>query len=207
LPLTQFVFHGARGSLKIALTLDDGPNPPFTEKFLQLLAQEQVPATFFLLGRNIEMHRSTAQKIAASSHEIGNHSYSHSALAWKPWKQITEEIEKTDRLIRGLGYKGPIAFRSPFGEKVGWLAWWLWLHARRCFLYDVAPSPPDYFRRAPASIARSTLERTKGGSVLLFHDGEGIRIESLEAAARVIRELKARGFTFVRLSELFPAPN
>ncbi len=192
--------HGPRGEKRIALTLDDGPNPPYTEKFLQLLQREQVPATFFFIGRNIEIHRATALAVARSGHAIGNHSYSHLSLALvTPWR-IAEEFHRTDDLIRGLGYAGPIAIRAPFGQNWGGLPWFFVVGGRRQWLYDVAPEPADYLRADPAVIAASTVRRTQSGSVLLFHDGEGIRIESLEAAARAIGELKAAGFAFVPLA-------
>lgn len=198
----QVSTHGSREGKRIALTLDDGPNPPYTERFIQLLAREGIPATFFFIGRNIEMHRATALKVVQAGHEIGNHSYSHRHLAWSAWAEVGKEIEHTDRLIRSLGYEDPIPFRAPFGQRFGWLAWWLWAKGRRNFLYDVTPTPPDYFRSSPTAIAESSIRRAQGGSVLLLHDGEGIRIEALEAAARIVPALKAKGFVFTRLSEL-----
>lgn len=192
--------HGPRNAKRIALTLDDGPNPPYTEKFLQLLAREQITATFFFIGRNIEIHRATAVAVAQSGHAIGNHSYSHAPLAWAmPWR-TAEEFHRTDALIRELGYAGAIPRRAPFGQNWGWLPWFFLFRGERQWLYDVAPDPADYLRADPQSIADSSLHRARAGSVLLLHDGEGIRIESLEAAARLIPKLKARGFEFVSLS-------
>ncbi len=204
LGLTQSMVktHGDRGKNHIALTLDDGPNPPYTERFLQLLEKEKVPATFFFIGRNIEIHRATALKVLEAGHEIGNHSYTHKRLAWEAWREIENEVSTTDKLIRSLGYTGPIAFRAPFGQRFGLLAFWLLFNGRANTLYDVAPQPPDYFRSSPVAISESSIERTRNGSILLLHDGEGIRIESLEAAARILPALKSKGFRFVRLSEL-----
>lgn len=186
----------------MALTLDDGPNPPYTEMFLRILAQENIPATFFMLGRNIEMYRLSALRVAAGGHEIGNHSFSHTALAFSSPRRTLWEIERTDALIRGLGYEGNVPFRSPYGERFGLHAWiLLWLD-RGNFLYDVPPIPPDYFRSDPQAMADSAVARAKNGSIFLFHDGEGIRVESLEATAQSVRRLKAAGYEFVRLTEL-----
>lgn len=192
--------HGPRDTKRIALTLDDGPNPPYTEKFLQLFDRERVPATFFFIGRNIEIHRASALTVARSGQEIGNHSYSHRPLAWNSPLEIAEEFDRTDSLIRGLGYLGPIARRAPFGQNWGWLPWVFLLQGRKQWLYDVGPEPADYHRADPGAIAASSVRRARAGSVLLLHDGEGIRIESLEAAARLIPALKAQGYTFVPLS-------
>ncbi len=196
------VYRGPRSAKRIALTLDDGPNPPYTSLFLRLLAQEKIPATFFVLGRNIELHRKAALEIVSQGHEIGNHSYSHQPLAWKSPHLIAREISRTDALIRSLGYQGKIPFRAPFGEWFGMHNLTLFWLGRENVLYDVPPEPPDYFRSNPQAMADSAQQRVKPGSIVLFHDGEGIRVESLEATARLIPALKRQGYTFVRVSEL-----
>jgi peptidoglycan/xylan/chitin deacetylase (PgdA/CDA1 family) len=194
------VTHGPRDSKTVALTLDDGPNPPYTERFLELLDREKIPATFFVLGRRVEWHPSLLKRIADAGHELGNHGYSHHSLsALPPWR-VSEEIRRTDALIRASGYTAAIPFRAPFGERFGVHAWVLLLQGRKNLLYDVGPHPPDYFRADPQSMADSAERRARGGSIILFHDGEGMRTESLEAVARLIPRLKAAGFTFVKLS-------
>lgn len=166
-----------------------------------LLEREKIKATFFFLGRNIEMHFATAKKVAAAGHEVANHSYSHTALAWAwPWKSAME-LRRTDTQLASLGVQTPL-FRSPFGSSWGILEWVLLLQGKSNVLYDVPPIPPDYLRGDPRAIAHSMVQRTRGGSVLLLHDGEGIRVESLEAAAHIIPLLKQKGFEFVTVSEL-----
>ncbi len=186
----------------LALTLDDGPNPPFTEHFLRVLGRYGVPATFFFIGRNIEMHRATALKVVQSGNEIGNHSYSHERMRWRSFFSLDHEIARTDFLIRSLGYKGPVHFRAPFGEVSGSLGWWLFLRGRQAIGYSFAPNPPDYLRSNPREIAGQFIRESTPGSILLLHDGEGLRVESLEALNEMIPVLQSKGFTFVRLSEL-----
>ena len=67
----------------VALTFDDGPNPPYTERLLVVLAEKKIKATFFLVGRQIESHPGTARKILAAGHEVGGHSYDWTILAFK----------------------------------------------------------------------------------------------------------------------------
>jgi len=100
----------------VALTFDDGPNPPYTEKILEILNQHQAHGTFFLKGKNIELHRNSALKIIETGHEVGNHTYSHSHLAQLSIEGVKEEILRTDGLISGLGYRKDILFRAPFGQ-------------------------------------------------------------------------------------------
>jgi peptidoglycan/xylan/chitin deacetylase (PgdA/CDA1 family) len=197
--------HAVTDLPRVALTFDDGPNPPYTDRILELLRHYRVPATFFFLGRNIEMHPLTARRAIQDGHEIGNHTYWHRHPALLSPAGLLGEIDATDRQIRDLGYRGPIPFRPPFGEwfPVPWLA--LSVRHRPIYLYDAAPSPPDYLRGDPELIAAHALQRVTPGSVILLHDGEGIRAESVIAAEQVIRRLLARGYRFERISDLFGA--
>jgi peptidoglycan/xylan/chitin deacetylase (PgdA/CDA1 family) len=193
------VRHAETTEKRLALTFDDGPNPPYTERMLEVLARHRVRATFFMIGRNIEMHRASALRVLEEGHEIGNHTYwhRHARFAWP--SELREEIARTDLLIRELGYTDEIPFRAPFGEHWGSPA----LLARPNILYDVPPEPADYHHGDPLKIAANAIDRARPGSVLLFHDGEGIRAESVIAVEETVRELVARGYRFVSLAELF----
>jgi peptidoglycan/xylan/chitin deacetylase (PgdA/CDA1 family) len=187
----------------VALTFDDGPNPPYTDRVLEILRHHSARATFFLLGRNIQMHRSAAQKIVEAGHEIGNHSHWHSHLRFATVAKIQREIDETDELIRGLGYQGAIPFRAPFGEAFPGPAWALWWMKRDHYLFDVWPVPPDYRRADPQAIANGILRRVRPGSVILMHDGEGIRTEAVVALENVLQDLEKRGYRFTTVGELF----
>ena len=100
---------------KIALTFDDGPHPVYTEQVLQVLDQGNIPATFFLLGQNIEEHQDLVKEIDAKGHLIGNHTYHHVQVTSLPLDQACEEIQKTSDLIESLTGKGTEYVRPPFG--------------------------------------------------------------------------------------------
>lgn len=187
----------------VALSFDDGPNPPYTERVLEILRHHSARATFFLLGRNIQMHRSAAEKIVEAGHEIGNHSHWHHHLRFSSIEKIQREIDETDELIRGLGYQNAIPFRAPFGESFPALTWALWWLKRDNYLYDVWPDPPDYQRADPQTIASRMLRRVRPGSVILMHDGEGIRTEAVVALEQVMQDLEKRGYRFTTVGELF----
>ena len=107
----------------VALTFDDGPNPPYTDRLLDVLAKHNVKATFFMIGNRIEKHPETVQRVIAEGHQIGNHSYSHPLLGFLPPSTVEREIERTDALIRELGVSEDIAFRSPFLARYFPIAW------------------------------------------------------------------------------------
>lgn len=101
--------------LRVALTFDDGPTE-FTNQALDILKENQVKATFFCIGKQIEKHPEIFNRIIAEDHLVGNHSYSHSTkFGFLKTDQVIEEIQKTDQLIfEGTGEKS-LLFRPPFG--------------------------------------------------------------------------------------------
>jgi peptidoglycan/xylan/chitin deacetylase (PgdA/CDA1 family) len=123
-------------------------------------------------------------------------------MGWQSFTVLDSEITRTDSLIRSLSYPGPIFFRAPFGDTSGALGWWLISRGRKNIGYSFSPSPPDYLRNNPREIAAQIQTQSASGNILLLHDGEGLRVESLEALNEIIPVLQAKGFTFVRLSEL-----
>jgi chitin deacetylase len=89
----------------IALTFDDGPSSQ-TKEILDVLRLNEVPATFFILGKNAEQFPDLVRQISEEGHDIGNHSYSHQPLIFQSLAFIQEEIEKTDQIIKQSGYQG-----------------------------------------------------------------------------------------------------
>jgi peptidoglycan/xylan/chitin deacetylase (PgdA/CDA1 family) len=184
----------------VALTFDDGPSPHNTGELLTVLARHGVKASFFMVGQNIERHRELAARVLAEGHELGNHSYSHPRLIFRSATFIEQEIEKTDTLLRGLGVKGDIHFRAPFGKKLFALPWILERQGRTHVIFDVVPD--DHATQDEERIVRRVLEETRPGSIILLHDGWARKPGTLAATGRILQGLQARGFRFVTVSEL-----
>ena len=127
--------------LFVALTFDDGPTPEFTDEILRILKEQDVKATFFLIGGELEKHLDEGKKIVAAGHEIGNHSFSHVRMIFVTPSFVKEEIEKTDDLIRAAGYNKPTFFRPPYGKKLFALPFYLARHDRKSVLGTSNPSP------------------------------------------------------------------
>lgn len=96
-----------------AITFDDGPSRN-TPQLLDLLDQYGIPATFFLLGKQAELHPDLVRRIVAEGHEVGNHSFSHPNLRLLPPERKIEEIRRTDAILRSLG-AAPLFLRPPYG--------------------------------------------------------------------------------------------
>ena len=82
----------------VALTYDDGPNPPYTDQLLDVLAKHNVKATFFMIGNRIERYPETVRRVITEGHEVGNHTYSHPVLGFLPPSHVQRQIERTDAI-------------------------------------------------------------------------------------------------------------
>jgi peptidoglycan-N-acetylglucosamine deacetylase len=193
----------------VALTYDDGPNPPHTEALLDVLAQQDVKATFFLKGRNIEAFPESVRSVAQAGHEIGNHSYHHRPMLLAGESFLVEELARTNALIEDLlGYQ-PVLFRPPFGLQGPGLK--MALHALNMTSVLASTNGVDWEVTDPQQIASSVLENIEPGAIILLHDGHGdvddpnrqdSRAASVAATEIIIETLKSQGYRFVTVGEL-----
>jgi len=102
---------------ELALTFDDGPNPAWTPRLLDLLAEHNVHATFFLIGRFAKVERELARRIADTGHLIGNHTWSHPDLSRLPDSNVLDELTRTNDLLAEITGNPMIYFRPPFGAR------------------------------------------------------------------------------------------
>lgn len=102
----------------IVLTFDDGPQPKKLQKLLPLLADHEIPGTFFVIGSVAEAHKTLLQEMAAQGHEIENHSYSHDKLTKKADKfgisKVVEDVLRAEKVITHATGKKPAFFRPPY---------------------------------------------------------------------------------------------
>lgn len=102
---------------EIALTFDDGPNPAWTPRLLDLLAEHGVKATFFMLGSRAEQEPELVRRVAAEGHLIGNHSWSHPNLARTAAVRVREELTRTNAVLEQITGERVRYFRPPFGAR------------------------------------------------------------------------------------------
>ncbi|MBD9436389.1 polysaccharide deacetylase family protein [Pseudoxanthomonas sp. PXM03] len=172
------------------LTFDDGPHPAHTPPLLDLLAEHDAKASFFLVGREVERHDALARRIASEGHTLGNHSYSHPVFESLTLGQQMEEIDRTEKLLQGIDGRARHAFRPPRGVlSVPMLAR---LVGRRHRIDYWSYDSLDYSRR-PVPELLETIERhpPRGGDIILMHDDSD---HSLEMLHRLIPAWKAQGF-------------
>ena len=183
----------------VALTFDDGPVPAHTDSVLALLRQEDVPATFFVVGGSVARNPELARRIVHEGHELGNHSYSHDRMVLMSPGRIRREVESTDSLIRGAGMTGPIHFRPPYGKRLILLPWYLWRTGRTTVMWTLEPD--TWFRRR-AEMVRHVVDKVQPGAIILLHVEIPSRTEERAALPELIHALKRRGYRFVTVSQL-----
>jgi len=186
----------------VALTFDDGPNPVFTQEVLDVLADRDVQATFFVTGQSLEANPLEGERIVAAGHEMGNHSYSHVRMIARSYGFVRDEVETTDALIRDAGYTGEITFRPPYAKRLIVLSAYLSLTDRRTVLFDVEPESFPEITGDAQGIVQHVLDRTRPGSIILLHVMGEHGDESRAALPGIIDGLQNQGYAFVTVSEL-----
>lgn len=184
----------------VALTFDDGPSQS-TAEVLDIVNSLRVPATFYLIGENIEQEPALSKEIANSGYEIGNHSLTHQRMIFKSYAFVQNEIETTDELIRSLGYEGPITFRPPYFKKLLTLPMYLHERDRKTILADVTPEDDKDVAGNTEKIIEYTLEHVQPGSIILLHPHYE-NTASRAAIEPIVKELRQQGYEFVTVSEL-----
>ena len=182
----------------IALTFDDGPSAKLTPKLLDLLAAHHIKATFFLIGENAAQNPDIVAREAKEGHEVGNHSWSHPNFGKMSDDGIRTQLRKTDDAIRSAVGTSPTLLRPPYGSITARQKRWINQEfGYKIVLWDV--DPLDWRRPGPAVVCNRIVKNTRAGSIVLAHD---IHPGTIEAMPCVLKELEAKGFKFVTVSEL-----
>jgi cellulose synthase/poly-beta-1,6-N-acetylglucosamine synthase-like glycosyltransferase/peptidoglycan/xylan/chitin deacetylase (PgdA/CDA1 family)/spore germination protein YaaH len=198
---------------KLALTFDDGPDPEWTPAILDILKQKKVTATFFMIGSNMEAHPGLVQRVLAEGHEIGNHTYTHPNLADAPPAAVRLELNATQRLFQALTGRSLKFFRSPYltdanpsdadeivpieqAQQQGYTE-----VTANLDTLDWEQLPVDKMMQLVFTALHSPNPSLRG-NVILMHDSGGDRSHTLVLLPKLIDALRAKGYTFVPLSEL-----
>jgi len=183
----------------IALTFDDGPWPNYTEQVLDILKQNQVPGTFFWIGKHLKAFPEVAKKVVADGHAIANHTWSHHYHP-VPREVAAREIEDTASLIYEITGVQTRIFRPPGGVLTNGLASYA-----RSQNYLVAMWSSDAREASLPSLEQlinNVVNTARSGGIVLMHDGGGDRSVTVRALPTIIAALKQRQYQFLTLPEL-----
>ena len=184
----------------IALTFDDGPHPRYTDEILDLLARYGAKATFFVIGKNVELYGAASERAAREGHEIGNHTYSHPGLSEISPRELEREILKNEAIIEEAIGKAPDCFRPPEGycdREVRRAA-----AATGCALILWSIDTRDWSGIGSDAIVEKVMREAAPGAIILFHDYIAKDSPTPAALKKILPRLSAAGYRFVTVSEL-----
>lgn len=195
---------------QIALTFDDGPDPTYTPKILEVLRAKNVKATFFMIGSSARDFSSLTNQVYDEGHEIGNHTFTHPDISNLSRTYMEVELNLTERLFAAkLGIK-PLYFRPPYSidqepdtaDEVKPLE----VVQQMGYITVGAKIDPNDWKDNPHTpaeeITAHIIEQLPLGNIVLLHDGGGDRSETVKALPMIIDQLRARGYELAPVSAL-----
>lgn len=191
------IIRGDIRKQRIALTFDDGPHPMYTLQLLDILRRTHTPATFFVVGRQVEKNPTLVQLEVAEGHEIGNHTFDHVNLTLIPPELIGYELDQCDAELKKVTGSSARFFRPPGGDYNGDV---IREASKRGYITTLWTNDPGDFSKPPADvILKRTLDHLENGAIILMHDGIP---QTMQILPTLIAEAHRRGYVFVTMSQL-----
>ena len=182
----------------VALTFDDGPGK-YTSSLLDMLAKENVSATFYMLGQNVANFPGAVNRMAYEGHQLGNHTFDHRSLTGLSAEEIMHELSATESAIRRATGLTPDTLRPPYGAHDSAVDQLL---NTPIVLWDV--DTLDWQHHDPKKTVDLAMGQTHPGSIILMHD---IHESSVKAVPELVKRLKHENYTLVTVNELFEGTN
>lgn len=190
--------HGDRAKPRIALTFDDGPHPVHTASLLDALAELGAPATFFVVGRDVDANPALVARMVRDGHELGNHTYRHRYLPLARSRSVEHELRATDQAIARAAGVIPKIARPPWGGRSPRNVRVFQRLRKRLVLWDV--NSFDWKGKPAGTVARRVLDRARAGSIILMHEAREDGQTTIEAVRMLVPALRARGFELCTVS-------
>lgn len=194
---------------KVVLTFDDGPDPDYTPRILDILKRENVPAAFFVVGVMAEKNIQILKREFDEGYEIGNHTFFHPDISTVSLSRVNLELNATRRLIESVTGRSTILFRPPFNADAEptTLAEVIPVAESRRQNYINIGESIDPWDWQPGVTADSIIARTiryhDKGSMILLHDAGGdTREETVKALPEIIHYFKSHGYQFTTIADV-----
>jgi cellulose synthase/poly-beta-1,6-N-acetylglucosamine synthase-like glycosyltransferase/spore germination protein YaaH/peptidoglycan/xylan/chitin deacetylase (PgdA/CDA1 family) len=196
----------------VALTFDDGPDGRWTPKVLDILKAKGAPASFFVIGENMQKRPDLVAREVAEGHVVGSHTWTHPNIAEVPLAETRLELNATQRLFETITGRSMRFFRPPFfgdaePSTPKEIAPVLIAQNLGYYTAGLRIDPDDWQKPTPEQIVQRVLDRLdnpgdRPGKVVLLHDAGGDRSRTVEALPALIDAIRARGYRLVTVAEL-----
>ena len=196
--LPQALWSFPRQSREVFLTFDDGPHSLYTLQLVELLAQYDARATFFVVGEKVRQYPQLVRETVAAGHRLGNHTMHHLRMRWTPVSVVREEISSAQKVIEQTAGEAVYHFRPPYGVLRPAV---LGFASRLGLKVTMWSCMPLDFRRASDSpaIAASLARHLRGGDIVLLHDGHDCAPAMMQALRETLHAVKEKGYRFASL--------
>ena len=191
----------------VALTFDDGPYGTSTDAILTILEREKVPATFFLIGKNAKLHPDEIRREIADGDVVGNHSFSHTrALPSEATTTLRVDVSRAEEIIATTTGLIPELFRAPYGATSPNMVGEIEHEGYTVVGWDI--DTKDWVNtNSSTTIIATVMNKLRPNDIILLHDGHETgasysRNNTIEALPALIKNLRARGYTFVTVDKI-----
>lgn len=196
LSIVPTVSFAAENDKMIALTFDDGPSSPNTERLLDGLRELNAHCTFFLVGYVSEYHKDLIKQMWEDGHQIASHTYDHPMLTKLSEGEIYDQLNTNKNIFNdALGFECDYMLRPPYGDFNDFV---LSVVHTPCFYWSM--DTQDWQNTDPDVVYQAFLDQVQDGSIALLHDSHE---SSVDAALHAVETLQKEGYEFVTLEEMF----
>jgi peptidoglycan/xylan/chitin deacetylase (PgdA/CDA1 family) len=188
----------------LALTFDDGPYPPYTERLLDVLKEKKAHATFFLVAEQAQKHPDLVRRMKEEGHTVGLHAFRHRDFLKLTEDEKQKELETGKKILQSITGKEPLYWRPPHGFRD--FSVMEAAAKQKLTVVNWSVVPRDWTGIDKQEIYNRVMDKAEAGSIVLLHDGDSpfykaSRQATVDAAALLIDSLRGKGYHLVSLEE------
>lgn len=189
----------------IVLTFDDGPNPTWTPQILKVLEENDVQATFFVVGSMVSRSPSVVKDLVDQGNEIGIHTFTHVDLSYQSTARLKRELVQTQLALAGAAGIQTTLFRAPYSSEINAVDNYSWpvykeIGGPGYTSVFVDTDSDDWKQPGVSKIIKWATPEDNKGAVVLMHDAGGNRAQTVKALGTYIKTMKAKGYSFTTVS-------
>ncbi|MFF7879240.1 glycosyltransferase [Streptomyces sp. NPDC020794] len=197
---------------RLVLTFDDGPDPTWTPKVLDVLKKHHAHAVFFVTGTMTSRYPELVKRMVEEGHEVGLHTFNHPDLSFQSTKRIDWELSQNQLALAGAAGIRTSLFRPPyssFADAMDNKSWPVteYIGTRGYITVVNNTDSEDWQKPGVDQIIRNATPKGGKGAIVLMHDSGGDRHQTVQALDRFVPELQERGYRFQNLTEALDAPS